>query len=285
MDYCKLLDFHIETGADLTIAVAERSIEAAKRFGVLDTDANHRVIGFAEKPAHPRPMVGRPGHARISMGVYVFKREALVDVLHDVCHKGRGSDFGHDVIPALVGSSHVKAYDFCGYWRDIGSIDSYYASSMDLLDPHPLFNPYIENFWSCPPSARYGRFLNIDRLEKLLRAHALANPLTRRSVTSSGVQIEESAVVEDCVLLPGARIRRGARLHRVIVDEDVEIPEGCEIGSDLDHDRELYTVTSTGVVVVSRTPRPTKTAAVVTFVPSQRKYSHTNDLEIQDSTR
>jgi glucose-1-phosphate adenylyltransferase len=148
---------------------------------------------------------------------------------------------------------------------------------MELLDPRPLFNPYIENFWSCPASARYGRFLNIDRLEKLLREHALGNPLTRRSVTSSGVQIEEGAVVEDCILLPGARIRKGARLRRIIVDEDVEIPEGCEIGWDLDHDRKLYTVSSNGVVVVSRTSRPIKPSRVVTFVPSQ-------NLEIQDSS-
>ena len=90
---------------------------------MLDTDVKHRVIGFAEKPKLPRPMSGRPGHSRISMGVYVFKRDVLVDVLQDVCRKGRGSDFGHDIIPALVKSSRGPWYDFRGYWRDIGSID------------------------------------------------------------------------------------------------------------------------------------------------------------------
>ena len=270
MDYRKLLDFDIDARADLTIAAAERSIEAARNFGVLDTDVNHRVIGFAEKPRHPQPMPGRPDHARISMGVYVFKTQVLVDALHDICRKGRGSDFGHDVIPALVKSSRVSAYDFRGYWRDIGSIDSYYRSSMELLEPDPQFNPYIENFWWSPESARYGRPLNKDRLEKLLRANAFANPAASRSVTSNGVQIAEGAVVENSILLPGARIGKGARLRRVIVDEGVEIPEGCDIGWDLDHDRERYTVTPTGIVVVSHTPQPVKPPTVVTFVPAQR---------------
>lgn len=285
MDYRKLLDFHIDVGADLTIAAAERSIEAARNFGVLDTDVNYKVLGFAEKPAQPRPMPGRPGHARISMGIYVFKTDVLIDALHDICRKGSGSDFGHDVIPALVRSSHVSAYDFRGYWRDIGSIDSYYRSSMELLDPDPQFNPYIDNFWWCPASSRYGRLLNIDRLEKLLRAHAFANPATTRSVTSSGVQIGEGAIVENSVLLPGARIGKGARLRRVIVDEDVEIPEGYKIGWDLDHDRELYTVSPGGVVVVSHTPQRARPETIVAFVSPQHKHPQSNELEIQDSPR
>jgi glucose-1-phosphate adenylyltransferase len=285
MDYRKMLDFHIDADADLTIAAAERSLDAAKNFGVLDADVNHKVIEFAEKPSQPKPMAGRPGHARISMGVYVFKRQVLFDILHDICRKGRGSDFGHDVIPPLVRSGRVSAYDFRGYWRDIGSIDSYYRSSMELLDPDPQFNPYVENFWWCPQSARYGRMLNIDRLEKLLRACAFTNPAANRTVTSTGALIEEGAVVENCVLLPNARVGKRARLRRVIVDEGVEIPEGCEIGWDLDHDRELYTVTSASVVVVSKIPQPLKPSVVITFVPPQRKWPQPDELKIQNSSR
>jgi glucose-1-phosphate adenylyltransferase len=267
MDYRKLLQFHTDSGADLTIAATERSLEAAKHFGVLDTDINHRVIEFAEKPAQPKPMAGRPGRARISMGIYVFSTEVLLDALHDICLNGPGSDFGHDVIPSLVKSSHVSAYDFRGYWRDIGSIESYYRASMDLLNPNPQFNPYVDNFQWCPGSGRYGRLLNVEKLEQLLRAQAFANPLTIRSVTSAAVQIDEDALIEDSVLLPGAHIGKAARLRRVIVDEGVEIPEHCEIGWDLDQDRELYTVTPTGIVVVSQTPKTIKPATIVTFEP------------------
>lgn len=282
MDYRKLLDFHIDANADLTIAAAERSIEAARNFGVLDTDVMHRVIGFAEKPTLPRPMSGRPGHSRISMGVYAFKRDVLVDVLRDVCHKGGGSDFGHDVIPALVRSSRVSAYDFHGYWRDIGSIDSYYRSSMELLDPDPQFNPYNEDFKWCPASTRYAHLLGVDRLEELLRAQAFANPAVSRSVTSGGVQIAEDVLIENSILLPGARIGSRARLRRVIVDEGVEIPEGCDIGWDLDQVRDRYTVTSTGVVVVSQTPQRVRPAVVVTFGP-QDTYSQAKEPRGQDS--
>jgi glucose-1-phosphate adenylyltransferase len=283
MDYRRLLEFHTEAGADLTIAAAERSLDAAKNFGVLDTDRNHRVIGFAEKPVQPQPMAGKPGHARISMGVYVFKTEVLFDALHEICRQKRGSDFGHDVIPSLVQTGHVAAYDFGGYWRDIGSIASYYRASMELLDPNPQFNPYVENFRWCPGTARYSRLLKIDKFEKLLRADAFANPLVRRSVTSTGVQIDEDAVIEESVLLPGVRIGKRVRLRRVIVDEGVEIPDGSDIGWDIDHDRELHTVTSSGVVVVSQ-PRLIKSATVVTFVAPEHKYSQLHELKIQDSS-
>jgi glucose-1-phosphate adenylyltransferase len=282
MDYRKFLDFHIDANADLTIAATERSIEKARNFGVLDTDGKHRVIGFAEKPTLPKPMPGRPDHSRISMGIYAFRREVLIDALHDVCHKGHGSDFGHDVIPALVKSGRVSSYDFGGYWRDIGSIDSYYRSSMELLDPDAQFNPYDENFRWCPASSRFSRLLDVDKLDELLRNHAFSNPAVSRSVTSRGVQIAEDAVIEDSVLLPGARIGKRARLRRVIVDEGVEIPDGCDIGWDLDRDRERYSVTPTDVVVVSYTPRPSERATVIEFMPAQSKYSQRLQGSLRD---
>jgi glucose-1-phosphate adenylyltransferase len=237
MDYGDLLRQHIETNADVTIAAVEYPLHEAATFGVLQVDETSRVTSFEEKPARPHPLSSNPSMALVSMGVYVFRKSILLGALDVLCGSGEGYDFGHDVIPALIHSARTYAYDFRdrtenvpGYWRDIGTIDAYYAASMEVMRPDSRF-PVQQNFSRIDARAR-----------------------VRRSVVSPGVEVEENASVYDSVLMPGARVGAGARLRRVIVEEGIHVPAGFCAGFDPKHDRNLLTVSEKGVVVIGREP-------------------------------
>ena len=244
MDYRELLARHVETKADVTIATLEHPVQHASQFGVVEVDRSFRVSGFQEKPAHPRVLPLRPDTALVSMGIYVFSTEILIRALIENCDRALGYDFGHDVIPSLINSARVCAFDFRDpvhdsprYWRDIGTIDSYYEASMDL--------------------ARGRVSLNVTLLS---RSSALVSGGARvsHSVLTSGVRIEQGASVENCVLMPGVRVGRGARLRRAIVEEGVEVPRDFQVGWDSENDRKHYTVSRSGVVIVSEIPTATK---------------------------
>jgi glucose-1-phosphate adenylyltransferase len=181
------------------------------------------------------------------MGVYVFNPKCLVDALHTCCGQGCGFDFGIDIIPPLIGSARVSAYDFIdetgrpGYWRDIGTLDSFHSANMDLAGPEPPFDPYEST-----AVLSYGR-------HERASAGALYGSVFH-SVISPGVQIEKGAEVECSVLMSGAQIGKGARIRRAVIEEGVHIPDGFNIGWNLEQDRKQYTVSPGGVVVVSRTP-------------------------------
>jgi glucose-1-phosphate adenylyltransferase len=250
IDYRDLIRNHAETGADLTIAAVEYPVTEARHFGVLEADARFQVIGFEEKPTRPRPLPDRPKMALVSMGVYVFKADALFRALFKHCGVQRVFDFGHDVIPEMIRSYQVFAYDFREerlnrprYWRDIGTVDSYYEACMDLVRPRPRFNA-MNDGWP------------LRSAEALRRAPCVARSAhITQSVVSGGVHIGEDAFVQKCVLMPGAHIGKGVRLHRAIVEENVAVPDGFQAGFDLDHDRATHAVTEGGVVVVGNSPR------------------------------
>ena len=254
MDYRKLLSYHSETNADLTIATVEHPLKSAKNFGVVEIDSDSKVIAFQEKPSNPRPLPSSPGEALVNMGVYVFKRELLIQALNECCNTGKGSDFAQHLIPSLIGSAHVRAFHFRdeengipSYWRDIGTIDSYYESSMELQRPGARFDPYQNRLWPSFPSPRY-------RNSSDIRARLLTNCRVRRSILSPGVHIGDGAVIDSSVLMAGVWIGKGAQIRRAIIDEGVYIPDGAQIGFDRESDRQRYLVTDTGVVVVSETP-------------------------------
>ena len=240
MDYRDLLRQHMETNADLTIAAVEYPIRDASHFGVLQVDETFRVTGFDEKPANPRPLVSDPSMALVSMGVYVFKKSILSGALDDVCGSGQGADFGHDIIPALIHSVQTYAYDFRDpergvprYWRDIGTIDAYYAASMDIVHAESPLKSRV----SLGQSPRIGLKAQIGR-----------------SVLSPDVEVEKNAAVYDSVLMPGVRVGAGAQLRRVIVEEGVHIPAGFCAGFDRGHDRIHQVVSEKGVAVIAREP-------------------------------
>ena len=244
MDYRELLARHIETNADVTLATIEHPLKDASHFGVVEVDNDFRVTGFQEKPLQPRALPSRPDRALISMGVYVFNAALLVQTLMENCESAFGYDFGHHVVPSLIGAARVYAFDFRDdardaprYWRDIGTIDSYYDASMDVArGKAPL------NSLSLPES----------------RASISASSRVSESVLSAGVRVEQDASVVDSVLLPGVFVGRGARLRHAIIEEGVQIPAGFRAGWDFEHDRKHHTVSRNGVVVISKTSKMTR---------------------------
>jgi glucose-1-phosphate adenylyltransferase len=252
MNYGDLLHRHAESGADLTIGVLEYPLEKASQFGVAEVDRDFRITGFAEKPEVPGHMPGRPDTALISMGIYAFRTEILDEALREHCDRGFGYDFGRDIIPSLIRSARVYAYDFRdeklnlpSYWRDIGTIDSYYEANMDLVGPTPAFNPF-ERSGFVPPGLS-----------------------ANQSVLSPDVRIEAGADIQSSVLMAGVCVGKDARIRRAIVEEGVHIPSGFEIGWDIENDRKHYPVSAAGVVVVNETPRVSRPTLV--FVSGRKK--------------
>ena len=273
MNYASLLRRHAETNADLTVATVEHPLADASHFGVVEVNRHFKITGFEEKPASPRPLRRKPSAALVSMGIYVFKKSVLLDSLHDFCETGRGCDFGHDIIPALVRSGFAYAYDFRDdardlprYWRDIGTIDAYYQASMDLLGSDPPFDPYANEEYPSQPT-RHPSFNGWRPSGSPLREPR--NGHITGSIVSPDVELAKGVTVEASVVLPGVRIGRNARLRRVIVEEGTRIPEGFQAGFDLERDLRHQTVTENGVVVVRNLPSLTNARVVHFAAPPQ----------------
>ncbi len=264
MDYQAMLRFHLAKGAEVTIACTTVPIKDASRFGVMEVDANDRIIGFEEKPSQPKPLPDDPSQALISMGIYLFNTETLVRaVIQDAKRTDSDHDFGKNVIPTLVQQgARVFAFNIrkelpplFHYWQDIGTLDSYYNAHMELVSPNPSFPLHDEN-WAIrtylPPSPP--AVLKNSAVAKC----CLISPgcvieegaIVENSVLSLGVHIGKGAIVRGCVLLHRVRVGDGGHLEKVIIDEDVTTPKGEQIGLDLERDRRRFMVTEQGVVVV-----------------------------------
>lgn len=229
MDYSKMLKYHEESKADVTIAVLEVSMKEATRFGIMNTDENDRIVEFQEKPKKPKSNLA-------SMGIYIFSWKRLKQyLLADEKHEGSTHDFGNDIIPAyLKGNRSLYAYRYKGYWKDVGTIDSLWEGNMDLIDPKSgidIFDPswriYSEDI-TYPPHY-------IDTHAKIrnsmINQGCVIKGTVENSVLFHDVVVEEGAVVKNSVLLPGVRIGEAARLNNVIVDESVSITEKKRVGS------------------------------------------------------
>ncbi len=275
MDYTKLVEYHINNNADLTISTIEVSPEQAKSFGVLKVDHSFRVIDFVEKPENPPTIPGKSS-SLASMGIYVFNKKILVEILkEDAENKDSSHDFGKDIIPKLVKENYrVFSYPFnknriagdADYWRDVGTISSYYEANMDLAYVEPKFNLYdkewpIRTYNIQSPPAKFV-FANI-REQRV--GHALDSIIcdgvivsggkVENSILSPNVRINSFSYVKSSILFEGVNVGRKARLYRVIVDKFVDIPPGEEIGYDLEKDRKRFTVTDDGIVVIPKNYR------------------------------
>jgi glucose-1-phosphate adenylyltransferase len=273
MDYRKMLQAHIDMGADVTLATIEVPVEDGRRFGIVAVDEASRVIGFQEKPEHPAPMPGMPHHALGSMGIYVFNIDRLGQALdEDAAREDSRHDFGRNVIPALIGNGKVYAYQFydenkkaAKYWRDIGTLDAYYAANMDLCQVNPEFNLYDPE-WplrTYQPQSPPAKFVFAEEGRKGEALDSLISPgcivsgsRILGSILCPNVRVHSFCAIEQSILMPGVRVGRHARLRRTIVDRDVLIPRGAMIGYDLDADRRRHTVTEDGVVVVTVDEEP-----------------------------
>ena len=273
MDYTKLVEYHINNNADLTISSIEVSYEEAKSYGVMEIDFNYRVTGFQEKPEHPRTIPGKSDKCLVSMGIYVFNKKILVEALiEDANDKDSVHDFGKNIIPKLIKNNYrVFCYPFnknriasdADYWRDVGTISSYYEANMDLAYVEPKFNLYekewpIRTYNIQSPPAKFV-FANV-REQRV--GHALDSIIcdgvivsggkVENSILSPNVRINSFSYVKSSILFEGVNVGRKARLYKVIVDKYVNIPPGEEIGYDLDKDRERFTVTDDGIVVIPK---------------------------------
>jgi glucose-1-phosphate adenylyltransferase len=265
MDVSQMVAYHLESGADATVAALPVPIGHASAFGVIATDSAGRVLEFQEKPACPRSMPDDPDRSYASMGNYLFKTDVLLKALREAHRRGE-HDFGHHVLPNLLSTHRLFAYDFSNntvpgtkpyeesaYWRDIGDIDMYFAAHQDLLGPEPsfdLFNPrwpiYSSNYGG--PGARviHGNIHN-----SVLAAGTMIRGATvRNCVIHREVFIEDGADLSDCIIMDYVLIKAGARLRRAIVDRYNTIEAETTIGYDPDSDRERYHVTAGGITVI-----------------------------------
>ncbi|AKT43834.1 glucose-1-phosphate adenylyltransferase [Chondromyces crocatus] len=274
MDVRQMLQAHLVRDAEVTVAAIPVSKEEARSFGVIEVDEGGRIIAFHEKVQDPPEMPGRPGMCLASMGNYIFRTRALLDVLEaDAASETSSHDFGKDVIPRLVKGSRVFVYDFhqnrvpgeegLGYWRDIGTIDAYWAAQMDLVSIQPAFNFYnkdwpIRTGISHDPPAKF-----VFRDEANARVGIATESLVslgciisggriHRSVLSNRVRVNSFAHIEECVLFEDVKIGRHVKLRRCIVDKDVEIPPGTEIGFNLEEDKKKWYVSEGGIVVIPK---------------------------------
>jgi glucose-1-phosphate adenylyltransferase len=268
MDVNQMLAFHQEAGADATIAARPVPIEDASQFGVLGVDSTGRVVRFDEKPAKPTPLPDDPRRALVSMGNYVFSRQPLVDGLVADARRSTDHDFGRSIIPEMVPSGRVYAYDFQGnevpgvkpyeelaYWRDVGTIGSYWEAHMDLLGESPRFD--LDNrLWPIRSSLHAGpaaRFVGGDVDNAQVGESSLVKRATiRNSILGRSVWVNEGALIEDSIVMDHTSVGKGSHLRRAIIDRFNIIPADAEIGYDLAADRRRYHVDPSGLVVVPR---------------------------------
>jgi glucose-1-phosphate adenylyltransferase len=255
MDYRALLARHVSAGTDLTIAAVHRPVSEADQFGVLDVE-NGIVRNFREKP--PCETLPPAGDVLVSMGVYVFRWRALMEIAERAVPME--TDFGRDIVPKLLHRQKIAAYDFDttarNYWRDVGSLDAYFQTNMDLLEPHRKFDPEEDPNWPVyaagDPETR-----RCDDSRISLSALVDRTSTIHRSVVSHGACIGKGAVIENCVILPDARVGENVHLRNVIVAEGAAIADNVKVGLNAHLDRTRFTVTPGGVVVVSPTLRTT----------------------------
>jgi glucose-1-phosphate adenylyltransferase len=271
MNYRDMMEWHQRQGADITIATIQFAPEEAYRFGIAEIDSEYRIIGFEEKPRHAHPKRSRFNSDMVSasMGIYIFNTDVLLSALQeDAQNPASTHDFGRDVIPALLSRARVTAYDFrdmndkaARYWRDVGTLDSYYAANMDLVDVLPEFNLYDQR-WPLrthlkqqPPAkfvfAQEGRRMGVAMDSIVCAGSIISGARVLHSVLSYGVRVNSYCEVEYSILMPGVEIGRYSRIRRAIIDSGVKVPESSVIGYDVEQDRARgYTVTDSGIVVV-----------------------------------
>ncbi|MBK7424009.1 MAG: glucose-1-phosphate adenylyltransferase [Propionivibrio sp.] len=267
MDVRQMIDFHRQSSAHVSVASIPVPLAEASAFGIIDADGSGRIKGFLEKPKNPPPMVNDPSRAYGSMGNYLFDTEVLLTALREAKERDE-HDFGHNILPRLINSHRVFAYNFAenrvpgvaeyeekAYWRDVGTIDAYYAAHLDVLGEQPrfkLFNPqWVVNSSNYQgPSARIlsGHIENTAiGPGSLIRSASVRNSILRREVI-----VEKDVEIEDCIIMDYSVIRRGSRLRRVIVDRYNNIAPNTCIGFDPAADKARYHVSEGGVVVLPK---------------------------------
>ncbi|ABB32986.1 glucose-1-phosphate adenylyltransferase [Geobacter metallireducens RCH3] len=273
MDVSQMIGYHRRNRADITIAALEVPVEEARRFGVFCVDDDNRVTAFEEKPANPVTIPGRET-CFASMGNYIFSTRRLIEVLQEGKKLHADLDFGKHVIPMMLAKKdRVFAYNFNdnlipgmkpeerGYWKDVGTIDSYYEANMELIHVSPQLNlynykwPILTNQGNYPPAKTVfdedgRRGMNIDSY--VCAGCITSGSVVRRSIVGPLTKVNSYSLVEDSILFENVNVGRNVKIRRAIIDKNITIPDGTTIGYDHGEDRRRgYTVTESGIVVVS----------------------------------
>ena len=273
MNYKKMIEYHQERGADMTVSCIPMPVDTASGFGVIEVDQDNLVRGFQEKPQAPKTIPGDPGRIFASMGIYLFKTEALLEELEvDARNMLSEHDFGKNVIPQMLKNKRkILVHNFVDenneprYWRDIGTRDAYYQANMDLVKPNPEFNLYdkqwpVRTYHSQYPPIKIanavgetGEVIPGAIVDSLIAGGCIIHGAeVRRSVLSPSVRVVRSASVVNSVVMEGVVIGEHAKIQNAIIDKEVMIPPHASIGYDLELDRKRFDVTTSGIVIVAK---------------------------------
>ncbi len=276
MDPRQMVGEHLENGAGVTVAAIPVPLHEASEFGVIESDADGKIIAFHEKVENPPTMPGDDTRCLASMGNYVFNTKTLIDIVtppESTDGRNPYTDLGGDVIPALTESGQARVYDFSenvipgqdereqGYWRDVGTLDAFYHANMDLIAPVPVFNLYNDRWpvfttrQALPPAkvsrGRGGEPPYVDD-SLLCQGSILSGGHVERSIVGPGCYIDHDAHVTDSIIFPGVTIGPGARVHRSIIDKNVNVPAWTRLGLEPEEDMAHFTVSDEGVVVLPK---------------------------------
>ena len=265
-----MLQYHMDTKADLSISCIDVPKSEAHRFGIVVVDDIYNIKSIVERPTDPPEISDKPGFSFVNMGIYVFNADILRDVFHEMdTRKIKSHDFIRDVIPYLISTGRkVVAYKFQDenkkikpYWKNIGTIDSYYESNMDLMSISPEFNLYDANWplrtyqYQFPPAKtvsheedRVGRALN----SLICDGCIISGGLVERSLLGPNVMVNSFSYITDSIIMNNCNIGRHTKIRRAIIDKDVNVPEGYEIGFDLKSDKKKFTVTESDIVIIAK---------------------------------
>jgi len=275
MDLQQMVDFHVRKRADVTVSALPVPIKDACAFGVIQVQEKQRITGFKEKPKRPKPIPGRPGEAFASMGNYLFNKDVLIELLYeDAANIESSHDFGKDILPRVFNKSRVFAYDFrrnripgitrkeIGYWRDVGTIQSFWEANMGLRNIKPEFNLYNKNWpiktanYGTPPAkfvssedGRQGQAINSIVAEGSIISAAIVQD----SVIGREVSINSGATVINSLVMDRVKIGKNCKINMAIIDKDVDIPPGTTLGYDSEQDKKLYFVDEeSGIIVIPK---------------------------------
>lgn len=268
MDYGAMIAYHVETGADMTVACLEVPLEDAKAFGVMEVDGENNVKDFIEKPDNPKPIPNNAGMALASMGVYVFNRAFLFEqLIRDADTPGSSHDFGHDIIPNIIGRYKVTAYAFRdpqsgegAYWRDVGTVDAFWQANLELIGVTPPLNLYDETWpiWTRQEQLPPAKFVFDDEdrrgmaVDSMVSGGCIISGATvRHSLLFSNVRVHAYSIVENSVILPDVSIGEGARIKKAVIDRGCRVPAGLVVGEDPESDAERFHVSPGGVVLIT----------------------------------
>jgi len=271
MNYNKMLTAHIEKDADLTVATVPFERKKASQFGIVEVGDDYRIIGFQEKPAEPKAFLSDENFSLVSMGVYLFKTSILYEVLHNDAWRETEHDFGKNIVPKMIPDYKVFSFIFndrennqIKYWRDVGTIDSYWEANMDLVSVQPTFNLYdkewpIRTYQGQYPPAKLVFSGDSTEIKTGLAQDSIissgciiSGSRVYKSVLSPNVHIHRNSEIEESVIMDGVDVGRNCRIKRAIIDKEVKVPEGTVMGFNEEEDRRKFFVSDSGIVVVPK---------------------------------